>query len=114
MPRLTASWVPAGLATAGERTMDLHGLHVAEALTQLSKQIGAAQVMPNPPRLTVVTGAGLHTKVCLTTFPCFCFSWGQLGVAVQTAPAGSCQALLCSWQPKHLGLLRISEPAVEC
>ena len=43
--------------------MDLHGLHVAEALTQLSKQIGGMQGSSNPPRLTVVTGAGLHTKV---------------------------------------------------
>ena len=61
---------PTGGARPGERTMDLHGLHVAEALAQLSKQVGAARGTPNPPRLTVVTGAGIHTKV-----RCLCQRW---------------------------------------
>ena len=44
--------------------MDLHGLHVAEALAQLATQIGAMQGGTNGSgRLTVVTGAGVHTKV---------------------------------------------------
>ena len=43
--------------------MDLHGLHVNEAITQLANHISHARTSSQPAPLSVIVGTGSHTKV---------------------------------------------------
>ena len=45
------------------RTMDLHGLHVNEAIAQLASHISTARTSSRPAPLSVIVGTGSHTKV---------------------------------------------------
>ena len=46
-----------------QRTMDLHGLHVNEAITQLANHISHARISSQLAPLSVIVGTGTHTKV---------------------------------------------------
>lgn len=51
--------------------MDLHGLHVPEALQFLDREIKAATVPHHIDSLYVLVGTGHHTKVCFSACPLF-------------------------------------------
>lgn len=66
---------------AGHNVVDLHGLHVSEALQFLNRQVKAASQSPHTGVLYVLVGTGHHTKVCSPACPCSCSSGWKVMLA---------------------------------